>query len=426
MATFYVSPTGNNANAGTLTAPFLTINKGVSVCVAGDTLLVRASTYVESLQYFSGFTNLGGSTWSNTVRIAAYPGSGTVEAVWMKPSTSAEQVLRFGLSQKYFEFDGINLDGANVKYDVVKIDWGGAPNYAHHIRIKNATIKSVHANKGAFYQAIIATAIDNFPSIGSNEFQKLTITGHGWESHDQVFYLQSRDNLIENCDVSDFAAGGCEPYNAIAGDTEVTGNIIRNNYFHDSAQTATTLVTGHRGITVAGKRNQIYNNVITRLAGNGTYPQNENALWIWGSSNLVANNTVIYVNGGGIVIGSQDAGQAIGNTVRNNIAYGSSGSTVGNFQLRNSSGTIQDHNLFGTDPRVVSTADFHLTAVSAAIDTGVTISQVTTDHDGIARPQGAAYDLGAYEYVSSASTGLITIHYPACGPSVNVHVSQGW
>ena len=41
--------------------------------------------------------------------------------------------------------------------------------------------------------------------------------------------------------------------------------------------------------------------------------------------------------------------------------------------------------------------DFHLLFNSPAIDAG-TNTGVATDYDGTARPQGAAYDIGAYEY----------------------------
>jgi chitodextrinase len=55
-----------------------------------------------------------------------------------------------------------------------------------------------------------------------------------------------------------------------------------------------------------------------------------------------------------------------------------------------------------TDPKFVnaSTNDFHLQSTSPAINAGATIASVTTDKDGVTRPQGSAYDIGAYEYVS--------------------------
>jgi len=56
-------------------------------------------------------------------------------------------------------------------------------------------------------------------------------------------------------------------------------------------------------------------------------------------------------------------------------------------------------NLAVTTAAWVSAAarDYHLAAGAAAIDAGVTIAGVTDDRDGVARPAGAAYDVGAYE-----------------------------
>lgn len=54
--------------------------------------------------------------------------------------------------------------------------------------------------------------------------------------------------------------------------------------------------------------------------------------------------------------------------------------------------------------------DYSLAAGSPAINTGFNAADdgVTADIDGVARPQGAAYDAGAYEYVAAPVIGLIT------------------
>ena len=41
--------------------------------------------------------------------------------------------------------------------------------------------------------------------------------------------------------------------------------------------------------------------------------------------------------------------------------------------------------------------DYELSATSPAADRGVTITEVATDRVGTSRPQGTAYDVGAYE-----------------------------
>lgn len=48
-------------------------------------------------------------------------------------------------------------------------------------------------------------------------------------------------------------------------------------------------------------------------------------------------------------------------------------------------------------PQLAGPADAHLQSGSPAINGGAAQQELTIDHDGIARPQGAACDLGAYE-----------------------------
>jgi hypothetical protein len=68
-----------------------------------------------------------------------------------------------------------------------------------------------------------------------------------------------------------------------------------------------------------------------------------------------------------------------------------------------------------TDPRFVAAGDYHLASTSPAIDHGVADRvyqtfltlyglDIAVDRDGAARLQGAAYDIGAYEYGGTTST----------------------
>ena len=64
-------------------------------------------------------------------------------------------------------------------------------------------------------------------------------------------------------------------------------------------------------------------------------------------------------------------------------------------------GMSESANLVNTNPLFVAagTFDFHLQAGSPAIDHGMTLAEVTDDHERRARPQGARHDAGAYERV---------------------------
>ena len=56
--------------------------------------------------------------------------------------------------------------------------------------------------------------------------------------------------------------------------------------------------------------------------------------------------------------------------------------------------------LLGVDPKLVDAVgnDFHLQAGSRLIDAGAEMLDVTNDYDGVARPQGRRYDIGAFEF----------------------------
>jgi MYXO-CTERM domain-containing protein len=74
---YYVATTGSDSNAGTMAAPFATLQKGVNVAVAGDTVYIRAGTYAITTPANAGagisFTKSGTSD-TNRIRYWAYPG----------------------------------------------------------------------------------------------------------------------------------------------------------------------------------------------------------------------------------------------------------------------------------------------------------------------------------------------------------------
>ncbi len=72
--------------------------------------------------------------------------------------------------------------------------------------------------------------------------------------------------------------------------------------------------------------------------------------------------------------------------------------------------TKQDSNSIHSDPLLNS--DLTLQAPSPCIDAGITLSTVTDDFNGTARPQGPAYDIGAFE-ASATLLGPPTLLAPA-------------
>ncbi|MCP4351061.1 MAG: hypothetical protein GY795_36820 [Desulfobacterales bacterium] len=96
-------------------------------------------------------------------------------------------------------------------------------------------------------------------------------------------------------------------------------------------------------------------------------------------------NCIIRDNSGGIIGGNPEIPEQVGgaSATYSNIQYGYSGE-----------GNIDD------DPLFVNTEndDYRLTQNSPCIDKGTADNAPATDIDGVSRPQGNSYDMGAYEF----------------------------
>src|SRR5215217_7462682 len=70
-ATYYVATTGSDANPGSQSQPFRTIDKGVSMLHAGDTLYIRGGTYNPGrFGQHASVEIPSGTSWSNAVTFA--------------------------------------------------------------------------------------------------------------------------------------------------------------------------------------------------------------------------------------------------------------------------------------------------------------------------------------------------------------------
>jgi len=85
-------------------------------------------------------------------------------------------------------------------------------------------------------------------------------------------------------------------------------------------------------------------------------------------------------------------------TVDYNLLWNSDGSTP---RLTPSK---QANELLQVDPKFIKYTgthnlnDYYLQSSSPAINAGTTVSDITKDYAGTSRPQGSAYDIGAYEF----------------------------
>jgi hypothetical protein len=355
-ATYYVATTGNDANGGTQAQPFRTIAKGLTVLRAGDTLYLRGGTYQEGIDTLQNAIP-SGTSWSNPVTIGAYPG----ETVTLNAPVN---INGYGSTvYQYIIVDGLILDGRGVNQVGVFI--GGSN--AHHIRVQNSEVKN-HSKMGV--QAYDTTDL---------EYIRLKVHDNGTDRLKHGFYIAIKNALIDECDIYNNSGLGIRIYNSSCTTNDCADNTtIRNSSIHDNR--------GDGGVTLNHGRNILFSNnlVYNNLNGVGVAYGNP-------TNTQIYNNTIYnHPQGDGISLTSVAASTVI----KNNILYQNSRAIQDQ-----GVGTVVSKNLT-TDPKFMNAAanDFRLQATSPAIDAGIALSAVLTDLKGISRPQGAGYDIGAYEY----------------------------
>jgi len=155
-AKYYVAKTGNNSNAGTSAAPYLTITKGLSVAVAGDTVFVKAGSYPESVQF----------TASGTLGHPIVLKSFGTDVVTVDAQNSQSYCI-YSDNQSYFVTDGINVQNStssNFRFD-------GCSN----ITMKNASSTlAINSGSSGMHARIVPSSANWATNI---TLQNITATG---------------------------------------------------------------------------------------------------------------------------------------------------------------------------------------------------------------------------------------------------------
>jgi len=375
-ATYYVSTTGNDANPGTLAAPFRTVLTGVLALRAGDTLQIRGGTYPEAL-----IGNIPpGLSWAAPVTVSAYPG----EQVILRPNSGVSRVIEFdGEGDAYIIIKGLILDGANVGYDVLKIGGDPGKGIAHHIRIQDTEIKN-SPGPGIVVDGTLYSGFSSTPGC-CNEFINNHVHHNGTTVNNQGFYVRSGYNLFELNDVHDNKCSGIDAF--VSGGSQPNNNIIRRNKVYSNGLTNTK----GGGILIGGLNGIVENNLVFGNRDYGIYVFGPNQRDHKVQNNTAYNNTMY-----GIWIDPA----SVNTLVANNILY-QNGITAVNDQ---GVGTIQMNNLT-VNPLFINPTlnDFRLQSNSPAINRGITIQGLFVDIAGNQRGMDP-YDIGAYEFQSSTDT----------------------
>jgi parallel beta-helix repeat protein len=420
VGTLYVSTTGNDNNAGTSSSPWRTIQKAANTLTAGQTVLVQAGTYSERV----GMTRSGSSG-----SIITFQAQGTVVMMGFNIQASYVKVDGFEIANTAgtspsdrSNGSGVYLAGSN---NVI------SNNYLHHTTAAGIYLTTSAANNvisgnriaygvecGIYVQGtnnlIDSNDISHTRSVSNSDADGIRFFGTGnifrknyihdiilSDSPGQSPHIDGfqtwgpTSNLIFEQNIVDHTTfNQCM---IIEGLTQPVGNIIiRNNIFMTGKADgySPSVLVGDMGLVTSVT---IVNNDMVALNGPVEF-----AVWLFPNARtVVVRNNVMYDHGNSgepyIRIDSGASGLDIGSNAifKSDNQMPKGGCLVNDFCFLNPS----------VSPGFVNAAanDFHLQSTSPLIDRGVTLPQVTGDFDGVARPRGGGYEIGAFEYLGELS-----------------------
>jgi parallel beta-helix repeat protein len=367
---FYVAPTGNDSNDGSLNSPWATLNHAIREAGPGDTIMMREGSYETNEVWINRDRGIGGAE-GQYLTIKSFPG---------------ETASVGGSRRIILEADFVRIEGLFFRLPY-RISGRGEGN-----QIVNNTFIGPQPDYGAIEYGGLNSLIQG---------NRIEITGGGGSLHHGIYLHYGKGNIVRDNTISGASGYGIHVYdeNKYGGsipryeDVLIEGNFVTNVNSSGiilSAGESTSLGVEMDGVTVR-------RNVITNCSDGITvryYGQIRNI--------EIYNNTVYDNRSNGISVSAYDVDFV---TIQNNIL-----TSNGNRQISISSNLTQlvvSHNLYHDpesigsganddspvygDPLFLNPAsgDFHLQANSPAIDVGVDVGMPHS---------GAAPDIGAYEY----------------------------
>jgi subtilisin family serine protease len=416
---WFVAPGGTGT--GSLTSPFGRIQDALTVAQPGDTVTVQAGTYA------GAFRSVRGGVAGGTIRVRAAGARGSAIV------TSPGRVLT--VDHPYLTVEGLVLDGQYGADDTVRVASAASNLTLRNVEVRRSSRDLIDMGGPAgvlIENSLIHHALNaaggrtDAHGIAAGPVRNLTVRGtdiHTF-SGDGIQVDPGRsapgwnDVIIENSRIwlvplpaaeNGFAAGVVPGENGV--DTKASPSLpraritIRNTSawgFRNGLISNMAAFNLKENIEATVDRITVYDsNIAFRLRGpTSTTPA---GAWVTLTNAVVYNAAYAFRYEDNIEI-LRIWNTTLGSGVVRPFLAASSGSA--GLNVRNllsitalSAEASHSSNLqVGTNAFLNAAAhNYALAAGSVAVDAGIAIAAVKTDRVGVARPQGAAYDIGAYE-----------------------------
>lgn len=343
---YYVATTGSDANPGTVTSPFQTIDRAARIALPGTTIHVAPGVYP------GGFKTSMSGTESQRVRYV----SSVKRGARLVPPMSSDTKSGWDNRGSYVDIIGFEVDGSAARNGVKwthGIYSGGSftaikENYVHHI-------------------------------AGHVRCSGAGGAGIGIDS----YYHGIRSDVIGNT-VHDIGPAGCR---FVQGISISTSGSAMNNIVYNIGGAGIQMWHDARNVIVTN--NTITGSTIGILVGGGDFYHTKGP-----NDHTSVHNNIIYDNKHGIW---EQGDTGINNTYRNNLVFQN---TVADWQLRNG---LQHTGTIAQAPQFVQydrngDRDFRLRSSSPAIGAGTVEHASPNDAAGRLRSPASGIDLGAYQF----------------------------
>lgn len=380
-ATYYVSTIGSNGNPGTSTRPFRNIAYAVRMMNQGDTTFVRSGTYRESMILFRK-----SGTRTAPIKLLNEPGHFPVIDFSNAPESTFPRILIQHALGANNAIGWITIEGFEIK--------NGHDGIKYH-NLHDSTIRRnwIHHNgQGILGQGGLRVLIDRNKFNHNGPFEdclagirEQCAHDHGIYAYGSLYTITNNlfyDNIGFGIQVNGSSSSNFRSIKNPAPEYAGASNwVIANNTFAYQKNAAGIVLWGANCINTLIVNNIFYENSVSQV-NSGT--QGIHFLSMATTNRgIQINNNLVYASGAG---GTRFLGPA----ATEGVHYTQSGNIVNTANPR-----------FVNAPAIMPTSpNFALTSLSPAINRGLTNSLARFDVIGISRPQGGAFDIGAYEFVS--------------------------
>jgi len=345
--TYYVSTSGNDNNAGTLAAPWRTIQKAANTVQAGDTVQVRAGTYNEVVTL-----KTSGNSTQGYITFANYPGEapivdGTGLAVGASGQTglfSLEgtfnyivikgfEIRNYSSSSKGKVPVGIDFEGAGSNIEILN-------NHIHNIVQTLSSCNAANALAVALYGTQAPASINNVTLWGNEIDHNTTGCSENVSFDGNVQYFVQANNLVhdgDNIGLDNIGFEGVSTNSAYdqARDGWVFQNTIynisstTNPVYHNQVGADAYYCDGCTRIIV--ERNLIHDSDLSEMASEHS---GHTSSYVMFRNNIIYHSLYVGLSIGGYSknVGGTDHCVIVNNSLWDDGTFGSSG--LGEFQIQ--------------------------------------------------------------------------------------------